>query len=120
MPAVCLQGGCEFGRIDRQCDDQARAAGAPVRQVGESKVNLGYTISRGSGARWGLRLMSEGVDLMREDTSASGLSFLAQGLRKLEDAVRRSGDHDRAEALARDKKAIAGSAEAFDQDRSSE
>jgi hypothetical protein len=98
---------------------RARAGAAP-RQIGESKVNLGFLWASTFRRRSGFQLMEEGVELMRGDPSAGGMSFLQQGLRKLEYVARRSGRLEQAARVLDEIKTLTKMTEAFDQARISD
>jgi hypothetical protein len=113
--------GCAWNLWDAVSDfklalEQREKSVAPAASVGEAKVALGLSLvplRRSTG----LALLQEGVALMRSDQSASGVAFLARGLRSLERGARFAFRRDIAGAAREERLRLAVDVEALDQIR---
>ena len=94
------------------------AAGATDANVGEAKVALGLSLILTGRRSSGVEMLQNGVSLMRGNTTPSGLSFLANGLRKLEQGARFAGRRDLEEEARHEREELAVAIEAMDQTRS--
>ena len=90
---------------------------ASAASIGEAKADLGLSLALTLRRREGLALLRQGVDMMRSNETASGLAFLARGLRKLERGARIAGRSDLAEAAREERLELAAKIEAMDQIR---
>jgi hypothetical protein len=90
---------------------------ASAAAVGEAMADLGFCLILALQPFRGVDLLKEGVALLRQDPSPSGLSFLARGLRKLEQGQRLTLQLSAARETHAEREAIARAINAFDQVR---